>query len=207
MMILRRPNLPLMESPLAAATTGLLTGAALIIAIGAQNAYVLRLGIRRQHVLPVVAICALSDALLIAAGVGGMGALVEAAPTAITAIRWIGAVFLITYGLMAARRAFHAEHLEAATGPVHVSRRTAVLTTLAFTWLNPHVGSVATTHADRRWWFGAGAAAASLLWFAGLGYGARLLAPLFEKPLAWRILDGTIAVVMLTLGATLALGH
>ena len=169
MMILRRPNLPLMESPLAAATTGLLTGAALIIAIGAQNAYVLRLGIRRQHVLPVVAICALSDALLIAAGVGGMGALVEAAPTAITAI----------------------------------------------TWLNPHVyldtlvflGSVATTHADRRWWFGAGAAAASLLWFAGLGYGARLLAPLFEKPLAWRILDGTIAVVMLTLGATLALGH
>ena len=215
MMILRRPNLPLMESPLAAATTGLLTGAAPIIAIGAQNAYVLRLGIRRQHVLPVVAICALSDALLIAAGVGGMGALVEAAPTAITAIRWIGAVFLITYGLMAARRAFHAEHLEAATGPVHVSRRTAVLTTLAFTWLNPHVyldtlvflGSVATTHADRRWWFGAGAAAASLLWFAGLGYGARLLAPLFEKPLAWRILDGTIAVVMLTLGATLALGH
>lgn len=201
-----------MESPAAAALTGLLTGAALIIAIGAQNAYVLRQGIRREHVLPIVAICALSDAVLIIAGVGGMGALVEAAPGLITAVKWLGAAFLIAYGLLAARRALHAEHLDAAaSGGAPVPRRTAILTVLAFTWLNPHVyldtlvflGSVATSHAGQRWWFAAGAAGASLLWFTGLGYGARLLAPIFARPIAWRVLDAVIAVVMIALGISL----
>ena len=200
-----------MESPWAAVAAGFLTGAALIIAIGAQNAYVLRQGIRREHVFPIVAICALSDAVLILAGVGGMGALVEAAPRLITVVRWLGAAFLIGYGLLAARRAMHAERLEAVGGGAPVSRRAAILTVLAFTWLNPHVyldtlvflGSVATSHADRRWWFAGGAASASLLWFTGLGYGARLLAPVFARPLAWRILDALIAVVMITLGLTL----
>ena len=201
-----------MESPAAAALTGLLTGAALIIAIGAQNAYVLRQGIRREHVLPIVAICALSDAVLIIAGVGGMGALVAAAPGLITAVKWLGAAFLIAYGLLAARRALHAEHLDAAAnggGPVPL--RTAILTVLAFTWLNPHVyldtlvflGSVATSHAGQRWGFAAGAAGASLLWFTGLGYGARLLAPIFARPIAWRVLDAVIAVVMIALGISL----
>jgi len=201
-----------MESPAAAALTGLLTGAALIIAIGAQNAYVLRQGIRREHVLPIVAICALSDAVLIIAGVGGMGALVEAAPGLITAVKWLGAAFLIAYGLLAARRALHAEHLDAAaSGGAPVPLRTAILTVLAFTWLNPHVyldtlvflGSVATSHAGQRWWFAAGAAGASLLWFTGLGYGARLLAPIFARPIAWRVLDAVIAVVMIALGISL----
>ena len=201
-----------MESPAAAALTGLLTGAALIIAIGAQNAYVLRQGIRREHVLPIVAICALSDAVLIIAGVGGMGALVEAAPGLITAVKWLGAAFLIAYGLLAARRALHAEHLDAAaSGGAPVPLRTAILTVLAFTWLNPHVyldtlvflGSVATSHAGQRWWFAAGAAGASLLWFTGLGYGARLLAPVFARPMAWRVLDAVIAVVMIALGISL----
>lgn len=201
-----------METPTAAALTGLLTGAALIIAIGAQNAYVLRQGIRREHVLPIVAICALSDAVLIIAGVGGMGALVEAAPGLITAVKWLGAAFLIAYGLLAARRALHAEHLDAAaSGGAPVPLRTAILTVLAFTWLNPHVyldtlvflGSVATSHAGQRWWFAAGAAGASLLWFTGLGYGARLLAPIFARPIAWRVLDAVIAVVMIALGISL----
>ena len=201
-----------MESPAAAALTGLLTGAALIIAIGAQNAYVLRQGIRREHVLPIVAICALSDAVLIIAGVGGMGALVEAAPGLITAVKWLGAAFLIAYGLLAARRALHAEHLDAAaSGGAPVPLRTAILTVLAFTWLNPHVyldtlvflGSVATSHAGQRWWFAGGAAGASLLWFTGLGYGARLLAPVFARPMAWRVLDAVIAVVMIALGISL----
>lgn len=162
--------------------------------------------------LPIVAICALSDAVLIIAGVGGMGALVEAAPGLITAVKWLGAAFLIAYGLLAARRALHAEHLDAAaSGGAPVPLRTAILTVLAFTWLNPHVyldtlvflGSVATSHAGQRWWFAAGAAGASLLWFTGLGYGARLLAPIFARPIAWRVLDAVIAVVMIALGISL----
>ncbi|HPF81865.1 LysE/ArgO family amino acid transporter [Nostocoides australiense] len=203
-----------MDSPWSAALTGMLTGAALIIAIGAQNAYVLRQGIKRSHVLPIVAICALSDAVLIAAGVGGMGAIVAAAPGLITAIKWVGAVFLVGYGVLAARRALHGEHLDAAGGLGPTSLKAAVLTALAFTWLNPHVyldtlvflGSVATSHAERRWWFWAGASAASVIWFSGLGFGARLLGPLFAKPRAWRVLDGVIAALMVTLGVSLAAG-
>lgn len=203
-----------MESPWTAALTGLLTGAALIIAIGAQNAYVLRQGIKRDHVLPIVAICALSDALLIVAGVGGMGALVTAAPTLLTVVRIIGAAFLIGYGLLAARRARRPDRLQAATGGGPTALRTALLTALAFTWLNPHVyldtlvflGSVAATHGAGRWWFALGAVAASILWFTGLGFGARLLAPVFARATAWRVLDAVIAVVMIGLGLTLAFG-
>lgn len=200
-----------MTSPGIAAATGLATGLGLIVAIGAQNAYVLRQGVRREHVLPIVAICALSDAALIIAGVAGMGGLVQAAPGLLTVIRWVGAAFLLVYGLMAARRAMNPERLETGAATAPTSLRTAVLTTLAFTWLNPHVyldtivflGSVATSQGAHRWWFAAGAATASVLWFTGLGYGARLLAPLFAKPRAWRILDALIAVVMITLAITL----
>lgn len=203
-----------MESPWTAALTGLLTGAALIIAIGAQNAYVLRQGIKREHVLPIVAICAVSDAVLIVAGVAGVGALVTAAPTLLTVVRIIGAAFLIGYGLLAARRARRADHLEAATGGGPTALRTALLTTLAFTWLNPHVyldtlvflGSVAATQGAWRWWFAVGAVTASLMWFTGLGFGARLLAPIFARASAWRALDALIAVVMIGLGLTLAFG-
>ncbi|MGI5215907.1 LysE/ArgO family amino acid transporter [Plantactinospora sp. CA-290183] len=184
-------------------------GMSLIVAIGAQNAYVLRQGIRAEHVLPIVAICALSDAALILAGITGVGAIVEHAPGALTVIRWAGAVFLVGYGLLAARRALRPESLTTTTGGGRSSRRTAVLTVLAMTWLNPHVyldtvlliGSIANTHdSTGRWWFGTGAVLSSLTWFAALGYGARLLGRIFARPVAWRILDALIAVTMVTMG-------
>ena len=194
------------------ALLGLVTGLSLIIAIGAQNAFVLRLGIegRTRVILPVVLICALSDAALILAGVLGMGALVTAAPVAMVVVRIVGAAFLIGYGLWAARRAIRPGALVVAGSPGATGMGVAVGTVLALTWLNPHVyldtvvllGSVASQQeAAERWWWAGGAMTASLLWFAGLGFGARLLRPVFARPAAWRILDGVIAVVMLALGA------
>ena len=191
--------------------TGLGSGASLIIAIGAQNAFVLRQGLRRQHVLPVVIICVLSDAILIAAGVGGIGVLVKNAPLALQIVRWAGFAFLVGYAVFAARRAMKPESLSA-TGTVAGSLAAAVGTCLAITWLNPHVyldtvlllGSLSASHGDPgRWVFGAGAATASLLWFAILGFGARFAAPVFARPIAWRILDGGIAVLMLVLAVLL----
>lgn len=191
--------------------TGLGSGASLIIAIGAQNAFVLRQGLRRQHVLPVVIICVLSDAILIAAGVGGIGVLVKNAPLALQIVRWAGFAFLVGYAVFAARRALKPESLSA-TGTVAGSLAAAVGTCLAITWLNPHVyldtllllGSLSASHGDPgRWVFGAGAATASLLWFAILGFGARFAAPVFARPIAWRILDGGIAVLMLVLAVLL----
>ncbi|HEY8914637.1 LysE/ArgO family amino acid transporter [Lacisediminihabitans sp.] len=190
---------------------GFASGGSLIVVIGAQNAFVLRIGLRRQHVLPVVAICALSDAVLIFAGVAGVGALVRAAPVALEIARWAGAAFLFGYASIAAKRAFGRSALEAAVA-TEMSRAVAALGCLALTWLNPHVyldtvvllGSLAATHGDGgRWLFGVGAAAASAAWFSALGFGARFLAPLFARPVAWRVLDGAIAVLMLTLGVSL----
>jgi len=194
------------------ALSGFGLGLSLIVAIGAQNAYVLKQGIQRRHVLAVVAICALSDALLISLGIAGMGALVERAPLALVVLRWFGAAFLLSYGLLAARRAIWPTALApSAQGGGSLTR--VVLTCLAFTWLNPHVyldtvlllGSVANTHEGGRWAFGAGAIIGSVVWFTVLGYGARLLAGVFARPLAWRLLDGAIAVVMVTLGLRLVL--
>lgn len=191
--------------------TGLGSAASLIVAIGAQNAFVLRQGLRRQHVLPVVVICVLSDAILIAAGVAGIGVLVKNAPIALDVVRWAGFAFLIGYAVFAARRALKPESLSA-SGAVAGSLAAAVGTCLAITWLNPHVyldtvlllGSLSASHGDPgRWVFGAGAATASLLWFALVGFGARFAAPLFAKPLAWRLLDGGIAVLMLVLAVLL----
>ncbi|PJJ55152.1 LysE/ArgO family amino acid transporter [Compostimonas suwonensis] len=193
------------------ALSGFAAGASLIIAIGAQNAFVLRQGLRREHVLVVVAICALSDAILIALGIAGIGALVTTAPVVLDIVRWLGAGFLIAYAVFAARRAIRPGRLDAG-GPAATTLAAAVLTCLALTWLNPHVyldtvlllGSLASTHGDTgRWIFGAGAVLASILWFAGLGHGARLLSRFFARPLAWRILDAAIAVVMFTLGVLL----
>lgn len=199
------------------ALLGLATGLSLIIAIGAQNAFVLRIGIegRIRVVTSVVAICAASDAVLIAAGVLGIGALVKAAPVALVLIRIVGAGFLIVYGLFAAKRGLRPGALVAAEPRGETRMRTAIVSALALTWLNPHVyldtilflGSVANRQgAGERWWWAAGAVAASLLWFAGLGFGARLLRPVFARPGAWRVLDGIIAVVMIALGIRLALG-
>lgn len=192
---------------------GFVSGAVLIVAIGAQNSYVLRQGIRRQHVLPLVLLCAGADALLIAAGIGGLGALIERQPVFLSIARYAGAAFLFAYALVSARRAFTGERLEVhAEGSVRL--RTALATCLGFTFLNPHVyldtvillGSLASQHGDSRWLFGAGAAAASFVWFFALGYGARLLAPWFAKAIAWRILDSLISLTMFALGLKLLLG-
>jgi L-lysine exporter family protein LysE/ArgO len=193
---------------------GLGFGLGLIVAIGAQNAYVLRQGLRRERVPLVVGICAGSDLLLIAVGTAGVGTLVQAHPVALRAVAVVGAAVLVTYGVLAARRAVRPGALLAATGGPPQSRATVLSTTLAFTWLNPHVyldtvvllGSVAATYASDRWWFAAGAGLASVAWFTGLGFGARLLGPVFSRPVAWRVLDVVIAAVMLLIAVGLLLG-
>lgn len=203
-----------MSSALLAAFAGLGLGLALIVAIGAQNAFVLRQGLRGEHVVAVVAVCALSDLLLIIAGVAGTGALLDRVPTAVPVMRWLGAAFLLGYGALAARRALRPAGALVAQASQQTPLLPTVLTASALTWLNPHVyldtvvllGSVAATHDDLRWHFGAGAAVGSLLWFSVLGAGARLLRPVFAKPGAWRVLDATIAVVMGILAVGLVRG-
>ena len=198
-----------------AALAGLGLGFSLIVAIGAQNAFVLRQGLLREHVLMVVAICALSDIALIALGIAGAGAVFTAVPWLVEVVRWAGAAFLFVYGLLAARRAWRPKALTAAASSSGAPAIAVAGTVLALTWLNPHVyldtlvllGSVGSTHGDDRWWFGLGAGVASILWFTLLGFGARLLAPVFARPLAWRVLDGAIAVVMIALSVMLVLPH
>jgi L-lysine exporter family protein LysE/ArgO len=194
--------------------SGLGFGLSLIVAIGAQNAFVLRQGLRREHVLAVVVVCAASDALLIAAGVGGLGSLLQLAPWLLIVVRIGGAAFLITYGVLAARRAIRPKSLKTADDTKPQPLLPVLATVLALTWLNPHVyldtvvllGSIAGTHGDDRWWFGLGAIVASILWFSALGFGARLLQPVFARPIAWRVLDAIIALVMWAIAASLLLG-
>ena len=199
---------------LLAALSGLGFGLSLIIAIGAQNAFVLRQGLRREHVLAVVLVCALSDAVLIAVGVAGLGTIVQLAPWLLVVVRIAGAAFLIGYGLLAARRALRPATMQTDAAGEQTALLPVLATVLALTWLNPHVyldtvvllGSVAGTHGDERWAFGVGAALGSVLWFSALGFGARLLRPVFAKPIAWRVLDGIIAVVMIAIAVSLLLG-
>ena len=183
----------------------------LILAIGAQNAFVLRQGLRREHVFWVALTCALSDALLIVAGVAGFGWIAEAAPWLRPVMTWGGAAFLFVYGALSFRRAFGPpEALEAAAGKT-TSLRATLLTCLALTWLNPHVyldtlvliGSVSTDYGPERPAFGAGAVTSSFTFFFGLAYGARLLAPVFARPRAWRVLDAGIGVVMWSIAVSL----
>lgn len=194
--------------------TGLATGMALIVAIGSQNAYVLRQGILRAHVLPIVVFCALSDVLLIAAGIGGAGVLVRGNDTLMQLTRYGGALFLASYGALAARRAWQGSQMQLGPGS-GVSLATALSACFAFTFLNPHVyldtvvllGSIANQRPDAgRWLFGAGAAVGSVLWFCGLGFGARFLAPLFATVRAWRVLDALIALTMGIMALLLLLG-
>ncbi|MGG5173806.1 LysE/ArgO family amino acid transporter [Pseudarthrobacter sp. J1763] len=199
-----------------AAALGLGTGLALIVAIGAQNAFVLRQGILGRHVGPIVVVCALSDAILIAAGVMGTGVVINAVPALVVVLRYVGAAFLLCYAVMAARRALAPQALNINNGPPASSGLLASLATiLALTWLNPHVyldtlvllGTIANSQAPgTQWWFGAGAILASILWFSSLGYGARFLRGIFAKPAAWRVLDGLIAIVMASIGIITALG-
>ncbi len=201
-----------MPPVLLTALAGLGLGLSLIVAIGAQNAFVLRQGLRGQRVGTVVLVCALSDVVLIAAGVAGAGAVVQGRPALLDVVRIAGAAFLAAYGLLAARRALRPQALASQGGTPPTSSWTAtVATALALTWLNPHVyldtvvllGSIAQSHPGRQWWFAAGAAAASVAWFTALGYGAVALRPVFARPHAWRVLDALIAVVMLALAASL----
>jgi len=199
---------------LASLLAGLGLGLSLIVAIGAQNAFVLRQGLRREHVLPVVAICALSDAVLITLGVAGVGTLIQQAGWLLVVASIAGAAFLAWYGVRSAMRAFRPSTLDTDPAGAPISLRTAVLTVLALTWLNPHVyldtivllGSISGTHGDTRWWFGVGAVIASIAWFSALGFGSRLLRPLFARPISWRILDALIAVVMIAIAVSLIVG-
>lgn len=194
---------------------GLGSGLSLIIAIGAQNAFVLRQGIRREHVLPVVLICGLTDALLETLGVFGIGLVIERAPLALEIVRWGGVAFLFWYAWSAARRALRPESLTAAGTGEPRSLKKVVLACLAITYLNPHVyldtmvlmGSIGNAQGDPgRWWFAAGGVIASVAWFFVLGYGARALTRFFATPKSWQILDGVVAAVMLVIAGRLAFG-
>lgn len=195
-----------------ASLEGFLISAGLIIAIGAQNAFVLRQGLLRQHVLAVVLFCALSDAMLILLGVAGFGTIVRSSTVLLTLVRWGGAAFLAAYAMLALRRAWRPLAMTAADGQ-GPTRGAALLQCAAFTWANPHVyldtvvllGGISATYPESlQTVFAAGAAAASFAWFFALGYGARLLSAVFERPRAWQILDLGIAFVMAAIAFKIA---
>ncbi len=194
---------------------GLGFGLGLIVAIGAQNAYVLRQGIRREHIGVVVAVCAVSDVLLITVGAAGVGAVIARHTTALTVVTVLGAGVLLTYAVQAVRRAIRPAALAVARpdGGEGTRLGSVVVAALALTWLNPHVyldtvvllGSVSATYATP-WLFALGAAVASIGWFAALGFGARLLAPVFARPGAWRVFDVGVAVAMTGIAVKLLVG-
>lgn len=186
----------------------------LIMAIGAQNAFVLRQGLRREHVMPVVLVCALSDAVLLQVGVWGMGGVLLARPEWAQFMRWAGALFLLVYAAQTAARALRPGQLLVATSGPGASLRTTLATVVALTWLNPHVyldtvvllGTMASPYPTwGRAAFATGGALASALWFTAIGFGARWLAPLFASPQAWRVLDGVTAVCMMALAFAMGL--
>lgn len=193
---------------------GLGLSAGLIIAIGAQNAHVLRTGLLRRHVGLTVAICILIDVLLISAGIAGMGALIEHSPLLLSLVRWGGVIFLALYGLRAFKQAWAGASLRLEADAAVVPVRQALAAVLAVSLLNPHLyldtmvllGSLGGRQAgDGKLWFAAGAISASLLWFPSLGFGARLLTPWFAKPMAWRVLDVGVGTVMASMAGMLAL--
>jgi L-lysine exporter family protein LysE/ArgO len=193
-------------------TTGFALSATLIIAIGAQNAFVLRQGIRREHVAPIVAFCAIADLLLIAVGVAGLAGILGDSPTLVALLTIAGSAFLVWYGIRAMRRALLPQSLRAAGGSESLSLANAMAQAAGFTLLNPHVyldtvllmGSIGTRQPpDMRIWFVGGAACASGVWFTTLGFGARLLAPIFARPRAWQVLDTLVGLTMLFLAVLL----
>jgi L-lysine exporter family protein LysE/ArgO len=195
--------------------SGFALGGGLIVAIGAQNAYLLRMGLARQHVGLLAFTAALLDGLLIVAGLLGLGRLIQANPSLAQTMRWGGALFLLGYGLLAAWRAWQGGSLEAQGSAEAVSARAALGTLMGLSLLNPHVyldtvvlvGAIGARHAgSAKAWFGLGAVTASVVWFFSLAYGARLLAPWLATRRAWQVLDGLIALTMLALAASLILG-
>ena len=191
--------------------TGFFTGMSLIVAIGAQNAFVIKQGLLRSHVTLVVFVCALSDALLIILGTGGLGTIIQSRPDLLDVIRWFGVIYLTWFGFKSVRSALRNETLTASNQSAE-SWKKVLLTVLAMTYLNPHVyldtvifvGSLANQFESQRWYFALGACIASGIWFSAIGYGARSASHLMSKPLFWRVLDSAIAAIMLTLAITLA---
>lgn len=190
---------------------GLLTGLSLIIAIGAQNAFVIRQGLTKQHVFLVVAICAIADAVLIFLGIAGLGALISGLPWLLEIIRWFGVVYLTWFAIRSIMSLVKKQSMDASGGQ-SLSRKKVIAAVLGFTLLNPHVyldtvillGSIGNQFGADRWFFATGAAVGSVLWFSALGFGARSAAGLMSKPIFWKILDLIIAVVMLSIAAFLA---
>lgn len=195
-----------------ASVAGFFTGLSLIIAIGAQNAYVLRLGLMRHHVLAVVLFCAISDALLIIAGVAGLGAVIQQLPLLLEVFRYAGAAYLIWFGISAIRRALKPQSLEAQGQALPVLKTLGTMA--ALTWLNPHVyldtvillGSIGNQFEPNQWWFVLGAASASFVWFFSLGYGAKLLSRFMSSVRFWQVLDLVIAAVMFAIAGSLLFG-
>ena len=191
-------------------SSGVLSGFALIIAIGAQNAFVIRQGLLRQHVLTVVLFCAISDALLIAAGTAGLGKVIESAPEVLEIVRWFGVTYLIFFGLKSLRSAFRHNTLTLEQGNL-VSRKRTILTVLGLTFLNPHVyldtviflGSIANQFPTDKWFFSAGAMTASFLWFFFIGFGSKMAARFMVKVIFWKVLDLAVAIIMFTLATYL----
>jgi L-lysine exporter family protein LysE/ArgO len=191
-------------------SSGILSGLALIIAIGAQNAFVIRQGLQRQHVLTVVLFCAISDALLIAAGTAGLGKVIESAPEVLEIVRWFGVTYLIFFGLKSLRSAFRHNTLTLEQGNL-VSRKRTILTVLGLTFLNPHVyldtviflGSIANQFPTDKWFFSAGAMTASFLWFFFIGFGSKMAARFMVKVIFWKVLDLAVAIIMFTLATYL----
>ena len=194
-------------------SAGFALGFSLILAIGAQNAFVLRQGLRGEHVLALVLTCALSDAVLISAGVAGFGVIVERFPAAVEVARWGGAAFLVVYGGMSFRAALRGGEALEAEGRETVALRTVLLTCLTLTWANPHVyldtvvllGGISSQYRPA-WAFGLGAVVSSFVFFFALGFGARLLRPLFTSPRAWQVLDVLVGMTMWAIAAKLVLG-
>uniref|UniRef100_UPI003CF0D598 LysE/ArgO family amino acid transporter n=1 Tax=Candidatus Planktophila dulcis TaxID=1884914 RepID=UPI003CF0D598 len=191
--------------------TGFFTGLSLIVAIGAQNAFVIKQGLLRSHVTLVVFVCAISDALLIIVGTGGLGRIIQSKPDLLNIIRWFGVIYLTWFGIKSVRAAFRNETLTASDKSAE-SWKKVLVTVLAMTYLNPHVyldtvifvGSLANQFESQRWYFALGACIASGVWFSAIGYGARSAAHLMSKPIFWRILESVIAAIMFTLAITLA---
>jgi L-lysine exporter family protein LysE/ArgO len=191
---------------------GFLTGLSLIVAIGAQNAFVIRQGLLRSHVLLVVAVCSLSDALLIFLGTGGLGEIVKANEGLLTFIRWFGVAYLTWFGIRSLRSAFKENQL-LASGAAERSWKKILVTVLALTYLNPHVyldtvifvGSIANQFEENRWFFAIGASIASFIWFTSIGFGAQAASKVMSKPIFWRIFDTFVAIVMFSIAFTLAI--
>jgi L-lysine exporter family protein LysE/ArgO len=191
---------------------GFLTGLSLIVAIGAQNAFVIRQGLLRSHVFIVVAFCSLSDALLIVLGTGGLGKAIKSRPDLLTFIRWFGVAYLVWFGIKSLRSAFTDNQL-LASGEAEISKSRVLSSVAALTYLNPHVyldtvifvGSIANQFKGDRWYFAFGASMASLLWFFSIGFGAQAASRVMAKPIFWRVFDTFVAIVMFSIAFSLAI--